>query len=671
MGCVAIRMVFASDMKIDLDNIFLTKIIGQGGFGTVYAGLHLEYHSWFAVKRVNKIDVLKHKGGVDMLLRELEAWKRVDRHNYIAELHFAIQDKHSCYFLMDLMVGGDLRYYIKKRVMLSEPELAFLVAAMSSALHHIHSKNILHRDVKPENIIFDDAGYPYLTDFGVACICSDAERTCTLSSGTRQYLAPEMFMSSHLHGPAADFWALGVVLYELMFGKRPFRKRVPHENVRYLEDRMKRNNMLKRAAASPSASPTQSPMSSSDNSLLVSLHRHVGPPSLSPQVKDTCMCISGAASPTQLHNPPGNMLKQLDRRSSACIFNKSPGTSMTSDPLPPLREKEMVELTYTNKSTLLSEKLMGKISSIRSAGRYMKRNELTVLSLPPGKMTAGHMRSAGLVFPMPEPLVVSKPFVEPKEGLCMNKSEGGNISIVCADVIQRQLGYSEGMSDNDPVPLNNQEEDQLSMRKREFSIDIDPSEEILETEMSFDMPSGKVGSVLQAYPPLPESLKVQIPFYAYSDQTISSALRSLLEGLLETRPEYRLGGWDNYGKLVEHPWFQKTNLNWQRVEEKKSKPPFVPDRSEIQEELKDKYGSSYVEEDSIDMFLRRNPFTMEIQEQFDNFHHIAVEYIALFPNLMVQSEGKGSGVKTISSAPLKTTPAGDRSRFSSSSRIVP
>jgi serine/threonine protein kinase len=155
-----------------------------------------------------------------------------------------------------LKTGGDLRYYLRKRYLFDERDCAFYVACISSALDHIHSKNVIHRDVKPglcmtfikiifskpvfilENIIFDERGYPYLTDFGVAHVQSDPwdkTLTCNLASGTKQYLAPEVFTKSHVHGPEVDYWSLGVVIYEVLFGRRPFDKHCPIAFIQYLE----------------------------------------------------------------------------------------------------------------------------------------------------------------------------------------------------------------------------------------------------------------------------------------------------------------------------------------------------------------------------------------------------------------------------------------------------
>ena len=138
---------------------------------------------------------------------------------------------------MDLKTGGDLRYYLKKKLSFEEKDVAFYVACISSALRYIHSKNIIHRDIKPENIILDERGYPHLADFGVAYVCPDesGNMTCNLASGTKQYLAPEVFTRSHIHGPQADYWSLGVVAYELLFSRRPFEKHCPISFITYLE----------------------------------------------------------------------------------------------------------------------------------------------------------------------------------------------------------------------------------------------------------------------------------------------------------------------------------------------------------------------------------------------------------------------------------------------------
>ena len=91
---------------------------------------------------------------------------------------------------MDMKLGGDLREHLKAEIYFEERDVCIVVACISSALDYLHSKLILHRDVKPENIIFDEKGRPYLTDFGVSYVQEDksSDFLCHSSSGTKQYL---------------------------------------------------------------------------------------------------------------------------------------------------------------------------------------------------------------------------------------------------------------------------------------------------------------------------------------------------------------------------------------------------------------------------------------------------------------------------------------------------
>jgi serine/threonine kinase 32 len=166
---------------------------------------------WIAVKEIRKFELLKHNSGHKMLMNELEALKRLEsQHPFIIPLYVAFQDRTACYMVFDLKLGGDLRYFLRHYVFFEERDVAFMVACMSSALKHIHAKGIIHRDIKPENIIVDQLGFPYLADFGIAYVHPqttsrrDSNTPCglvsQLASGTKQYLAPEVFTRYHVHG---------------------------------------------------------------------------------------------------------------------------------------------------------------------------------------------------------------------------------------------------------------------------------------------------------------------------------------------------------------------------------------------------------------------------------------------------------------------------------------
>ena len=136
-------------------------------------------------------------------------------------MHYAFQDFDNLYLVLDLLTGGDLRYQISRhpRQFFSEMQTKFFVSCLIEALLYIHSKKVIHRDIKPENLIFDENGYLHITDFGIAKFITknNSEET----SGTPGYMAPEVMQGKN-HTSSVDFYAVGVIIYELMMGKRPY-----------------------------------------------------------------------------------------------------------------------------------------------------------------------------------------------------------------------------------------------------------------------------------------------------------------------------------------------------------------------------------------------------------------------------------------------------------------
>ena len=125
------------------------------------------------------------------------------------------------YFVLDLLSGGDLRYQLGRhpRKYFSEAQTKFFIACIVESLIYIHSQNIIHRDIKPENLIFDEKGYLHVTDFGIAKFLSSNNLNET--SGTPGYMAPEVMRGLN-HTGSVDYFAVGVIAYELMLGKRPY-----------------------------------------------------------------------------------------------------------------------------------------------------------------------------------------------------------------------------------------------------------------------------------------------------------------------------------------------------------------------------------------------------------------------------------------------------------------
>jgi serine/threonine protein kinase len=184
-----------------------------------------------------------------MLKGELDALKIINLpHPFIIEFYSAFHNFSSCYLTFELAEGGDLRSHLNTNFHFTERMVAYLTSCLSSALHHIHTCGVLHRDIKPENILLTVRGIPKLIDFGIAYICPDttslSTMICTNASGTRLYSAPELFTLSHAHGPAADFWSLGVVLYEMLFLTPPYHRHCPKS---FMTFAIEYSNFLNRA----------------------------------------------------------------------------------------------------------------------------------------------------------------------------------------------------------------------------------------------------------------------------------------------------------------------------------------------------------------------------------------------------------------------------------------
>ena len=128
------------------------------------------------------------------------------------------QDERYLYLLLEYVQGGELFSYLRSQGFLSEDDTRFYAGQVTLMFEYLHSKNIIYRDLKPENLLVGLDGYLKLTDFGFAKYCYG--RTYTLW-GTPEYIAPEILMNSG-HGKPVDWWTLGILIYEMHAGIDPF-----------------------------------------------------------------------------------------------------------------------------------------------------------------------------------------------------------------------------------------------------------------------------------------------------------------------------------------------------------------------------------------------------------------------------------------------------------------
>jgi len=124
------------------------------------------------------------------------------------------------FFVLDLMLGGDLRFHLERKGTFSESVVRFWMTELVSALVYLHKRRIVHRDVKPDNILLDAQGHAHITDFNVAIHYSE-RRLHSSVAGSMAYMAPEV-IGRKGYTWCIDWWSLGITAYELLFNHRPF-----------------------------------------------------------------------------------------------------------------------------------------------------------------------------------------------------------------------------------------------------------------------------------------------------------------------------------------------------------------------------------------------------------------------------------------------------------------
>jgi len=202
-----------------LSDFDLLTTIGTGTFGRVRLAKAKNTNLInipLAIKILKKSELLRLKQ-VEHVKAEKDILAMVD-HPFIINLITSFQDDKRIYMIMEYINGGELFSYLRKEGRLRNDHGRFYAGEIVLALGFLHSFHIAYRDLKPENLLLDSEGHIKITDFGFAKIVE--ERTWTLC-GTPEYLAPELIQSKG-HGMAVDWWALGILIFEMLAGHPPF-----------------------------------------------------------------------------------------------------------------------------------------------------------------------------------------------------------------------------------------------------------------------------------------------------------------------------------------------------------------------------------------------------------------------------------------------------------------
>ncbi|CAL9692329.1 unnamed protein product [Knipowitschia caucasica] len=199
------------------------KVIGKGSFGKVLLARHRTDDQFYAVKVLQKKAILKKKEEKHIMSERNVLLKNV-KHPFLVGLHYSFQTADKLYFILDYINGGELFYHLQRERCFLEPRARFYAGEIASALGYLHSLNIVYRDLKPENILLDSQGHIILTDFGLCKENIEPNGTTSTFCGTPEYLAPEV-LHKQPYDRTVDWWCLGAVLYEMLYGLPPFYSR--------------------------------------------------------------------------------------------------------------------------------------------------------------------------------------------------------------------------------------------------------------------------------------------------------------------------------------------------------------------------------------------------------------------------------------------------------------
>lgn len=208
---------------INLDSFHIIKVIGKGSFGKVFLVREKATGKLHALKVLKKEYIIR-KNQVEHTKTERSVLEYI-RHPYIVGLTMAFQTTDKLFFVLDYCAGGELFFHLGKVGRFPEERAKFYAAQIILALEHVHSLDVIYRDLKPENVLLDHVGNVKLTDFGLSKEgVSDHSTGANSFCGTPEYIAPEVLLRQG-HGRAVDWWSLGALLFEMISGLPPFYSR--------------------------------------------------------------------------------------------------------------------------------------------------------------------------------------------------------------------------------------------------------------------------------------------------------------------------------------------------------------------------------------------------------------------------------------------------------------